>query len=315
MQGRVVVAEPGLDVELTRDLLHGVADAVERVTTPWSGDDVVALLVGPDVRVDDSDLDRLPALRVVSTASVGFDHIDLEAARKRAVWVCNVPDYCIEEMADHSLALVLALLRGIVVLDRTVRDGAWDHRAAGSLRRIAGTRLGVVGCGRIGRALAARAAAVGFEVWGYDPLISSSELEALGIRPAALDELLASCSAISLHAPLTPHTRGMIGAEQLASMPDGAVVVNTARAGLLDVDALLAALDAGKLQGAALDVLPVEPPGPQAPVPRHRRLIVTPHAGWYSPRAESEVYRRAVLAVRDVLEDRVPADAVVDLGA
>jgi D-3-phosphoglycerate dehydrogenase len=214
-------------------------------------------------------------------------------------------------MADHALALLLALLRGVVVLDRSVRAGGWDHRAAGPLRRAAGTRLGIVGCGRIGRALAVRAAALGFEVWGYDPLIPSAELPAVGIRPSPLDELVASCSAFSLHAPLTPETRGMIGPEQLASMPEGAVIVNTARAALLDLGAVLAALDSGKLHGVALDVLPVEPPTPEAPVPRHPRLVVTPHAGWFSPQAESEVYRRAVVAVRDVLEGRVPRDAVV----
>jgi D-3-phosphoglycerate dehydrogenase len=298
-------------MELATELLRAVASSVERGAMPVEGPDVLALVVGPGTRVSAGDLERMPALRIVSTCSVGFDHIDLAAAERRGVWVTNVPDYCVEEMADHALALLLAMLRGVVVLDRDVARGGWDHRAAGPLRRIRGTRLGIVGCGRIGRALAARASALGMEVWGFDPLVPPEELAAAGIRPAALDELLAGCPAISLHAPLTPATEGMIGARELSLVHEGAVLVNTARAGLVDQDAMLAALDSGRLLAAAIDVLPVEPPTPEAPAPRHPHLIVTPHAGWYSPGAEEEVYRRALIAVRDVLSGREPRDAVV----
>jgi D-3-phosphoglycerate dehydrogenase len=298
-------------MELAAELLRAVAPSVERGAMPVEGPDVLALVVGPGTRVSAGDLERMPALRIVSTCSVGFDHIDVGAADRRGVWVTNVPDYCVEEMADHTLALLLAMLRGVVVLDRDVARGGWDHRAAGPLRRIRGTRLGIVGCGRIGRALGARASALGMEVWGFDPLVPPEDLAAAGIRPAALEELLAGCAAISLHAPLTPATEGMIGTRELSLVQEGTVLVNTARAGLVDQDALLAALDSGRLLAAAVDVLPVEPPTPEAPAPRHPRLIVTPHAGWYSPEAEEEVYRRALIAVRDVLSGREPRDAVV----
>lgn len=311
MEGRVLVAEPGLALEVARDLLRGLCGSVERAGGPQAGEDVVALLVGPDAPVGQADLDRLPALRIVATCSVGFDHVDLEAAERRGVWVCNVPDYCVEEMADHALALLLALLRGVVALDRSVAEGRWDHLAAGTLRRIAGTRLGVVGCGWIGRALAARATSLGLEVWGSDPVVPEDVLRSTGIRPAGLEELLRSCVAFSLHAALTPETRGLIGSRELALVPEGSVLVNTARAALVDVAAVLSALDSGRLAGAAFDVLPVEPPTPEHPAPRHPRLVVTPHAGWFSPEAEEEVYRRTVLAVRDVLAGREPRDAVV----
>jgi D-3-phosphoglycerate dehydrogenase len=305
-----VVGDAGFSLERVRELLDGLGVEVVRGDEPWGGDDVVALLVGTDVRVRREDLGRLPALRVVATCSVGFDHIAYEEAERRGIWVCNVPDYCVEEVADHSLALVLALLRGVVELDRSVRAGHWDWTAAGKLRRLRGTRLGVIGFGRIGRALAARAAALGFEVWATDPAVPAEAITAAGVRPARLQELLESCEAVSLHLPLTPETESLIGEAELALMPPGAVLVDTARARLVDLDALVRALESGRLGGAALDVLPTEPPTAQTPAPQAPRLVVTPHAAWYSAEAEDAASRRPVLSVRAVLEGREPDGAV-----
>jgi D-3-phosphoglycerate dehydrogenase len=307
---RVVVGDPGFRVDRVRKLLDGHRLDVVSGGEPWEGDDVVALLIGTDVRVTAEDLARLPALKIVASCSVGYDHVAYEEAERRGVWVCNVPDYCVEEVADHSLALLLGLLRGIVELDRSVRAGAWDWKAAGGLRRIRGTRLGLIGFGRIGRALAERALAVGFDVRATDPAVSPEAIAAAGARAASLDELLESCEAFSLHLPLMPETKGLIGARELARMPSGSVLVDTARAELVDLDALLKALKSGHLAGAALDVLPLEPPTRERPAPSAPRLVVTPHAAWYSAEAEEAVYRRPVLSVRDVLEGREPAGAV-----
>ena len=307
---KVVVGDPGFRVERVRELLDGLELDVVAGDEPWAGDDVVALLIGTDVRVEAEDLARLPALRVVASCSVGYDHVAYEEAERRGVWVCNVPDYCVDEVADHSLALLLALLRGIVELDRSVRAGAWDSASAGELRRLRGTRLGVIGLGRTGRALAERASALGFEVWATDPAVPPEAIAAAGAKAASLDELLEGCEAFSLHLPLTPETKGLIGAEDLARMPRGSVLVDTARAELVDLDALLRALESGHLAGAALDVLPSEPPTRELPAPTAPRLVVTPHAAWYSAEAEEAVYRRPVLSVRDVLEGREPDGAV-----
>jgi D-3-phosphoglycerate dehydrogenase / 2-oxoglutarate reductase len=307
---KIVLGDDGFSTERVKELLGGLHADVVRGGEPWGGDDVVALLIGTDVRVSAEDFARLPTLKVVATCSVGFDHVDVDAADRRGVWVCNVPDYCVEEVADHSLALVLALLRGVVELDRSVRTGDWDWTAAGPLRRVRGSRLGIVGFGRIGRALAERAAALGFEVWACDAFVPTETLAAAGARPASLEELLAACDAVSLHLPLTPDAQGLIGAAELALMPRGAVLVNTARAELVDLDALLGALERKGLGGAALDVLSNEPPTPEQPAPRAPRLIVTPHAAWFSTEAEEAVYRRPVLSVRDVLEGREPEGAV-----
>jgi D-3-phosphoglycerate dehydrogenase / 2-oxoglutarate reductase len=303
---KVLVVDPSYSLEDVRDVI-GDHVVVEAASAPWEGDDVVALLTGPDFPVGAEELDRLPALKVVATCSVGYDHLDLDAAAQRDVWMCNVPDYCVEEMADSSLALLLALLRGVVVLDRSVREGGWDHTVAGPLLTSRGTKLAVIGFGRIGRALAERALALGFEVWAVDP---HAPVDVEGVRAATLDEALETCQAFSLHALLTPETRRIIGAAELARMPQGSFLVDTSRAALVDFDAVLAALDSWQLAGAAFDVLPVEPPTPEAPPPRHPRLIVNPHAGWYSPRTEKEAYRRPAVAVREALEGRRPADAL-----
>jgi D-3-phosphoglycerate dehydrogenase / 2-oxoglutarate reductase len=306
---RILIVDPSYSLDDVRGIVDGLCE-VEAAAAPWTGDDVVGLLTGPDFPVGKQELERLPALRVVATCSVGYDHVDVEAAGKRGLWVCNVPDYCVEEMADSSLALLLALLRGVVALDLSVRAGGWDHTVAGPLRTLRGTKLAIVGFGRIGRALAARAHALGLEVWAVDPHVSPDEIAAAGVRPAALGDALENCLAFSLHALLTPETRGLIGADELARMPRGSYLVDTSRAALVDFDAVLAALDSGQLAGAAFDVLPVEPPGPDAPAPQHPRLIVNPHAAWYSPATEREAYRRPAVAVREALEGRRPADAL-----
>ena len=306
---KVLVGDPYYSLEEVAEIIGDVAE-VERADAPWEGDDVVGLLVSPDQPVGAVELDRLPALRIVATCSVGYDNIDMPAAAHRGVWVCNVPDYCVEEMADSSLALVLALMRGVVALDRSVRGGTWDHAVAGPLRTNRGTRLGVIGFGRIGRALAARALALGFEVCAVDPHLPDEAISGYGVHPLSLDEALASCEVFSLHSLLTDETRGMIGAQELARMPCGALLVDTARAGLVDFDAVLAALDSGQLAGAAFDVLPVEPPTAKAPAPERPTLIVNPHAAWYSPATEHEAYRRPAVAVREALEGRRPTDAL-----
>jgi D-3-phosphoglycerate dehydrogenase len=306
---RVLIEPPLFQVEVVRELLAGTNVAVEALSRPWSGNDVVGLLVWQSVSA--ADMPRLPGLRVIATATTGFDNIDTEAAAKRGIWVCNVPEYCVAEVADSTIALLLALLRGIVALDRTVRAGGWDDHSAGALPRVSGTRLGIVGFGRIGRAVARRARALGMETWASDPLVANEEIAAAGARPASLEDLLRHCGAVSLHLPLAKDNQHLIGARELALMARGSYLINAARGPLVDLGALLAALDSGQIAGAALDVLPIEPPTEEHPAPSHPRLVVTPHSAWYSPAAEREVVRRATLSVRAVLEGREPEGVVV----
>ena len=257
-------------------------------------EDVVAVLTMPEHVVGEELMAQLPALRVVGTATVGFDHVDLDAAERRGVAVVSVPDYCTEEVADHTLALLYALLRGVVALDRQVSSGRWDAKGAGPLRTLAGLRVGIVGLGRIGSEVATRLLALGAEVWANDVLPVARD----GVRLVELDDLLTECDAVTLHVPLTRETRGLVGRAQLAAMRPGALLVNTARGAVVDVGAVLEALQRGKLGGAALDVLPQEPP-PVAPLAPN--LIVTPHAAYYSEASEQRSYRLCVARVRDVL--------------
>jgi D-3-phosphoglycerate dehydrogenase / 2-oxoglutarate reductase len=266
--------------------------AFEVVDAPQ--DDVVALLTMPGTPVGEELLAQLPALRVVGTATVGFDHIDVDAADRRGVAVVSVPDYCTEEVADHTLALLYALLRGIVELDRSVGRGTWNAKAAGALRTLAGMRVGIVGLGRIGNAVASRLIALDAEVWATDVLPVARP----DVRFVELDELLAECDAVTLHVPLAKETRGLIGRNEIASMRAGALLVNTSRGGVVDVGSVLQALRSGKLGGAALDVLPQEPP-PMAPIAPN--LVVTPHAAYYSETSEERSYRLCVARVREIL--------------
>jgi D-3-phosphoglycerate dehydrogenase len=276
-----------LDERYPPELLEGF----EIVREPQ--DDVVAALtvlqpVGEELFA------QLPALRVVGTASVGFDRIDVDAAERRGIAVVNVPDYCTQEVADHTLALLYGLVRGIVVLDRDVSGGRWDAKAAGSLRTLAQLRVGIVGLGRIGGAVATRLVALGAEVLAHDIV----PVERDGVRFVELDELLAECDAVTVHVPLTRDTRGLIGRRRIESMRPGALLVNTSRGAVVDLGAVLVGLRSGRLGGAALDVLPHEPP-PVRPVAPN--LIVTPHAAYYSDASEERSYRLCVARVRDAL--------------
>jgi len=263
-------------------------------------EDVEAILTMPAFPVRGDDMDALPGLRVVATGTIGYDHIDVDAAAARGVWVCNVPDYCVEEVADHTLALLLALTRGVVALDRDVRAGRWDPRAAGPLRTLARLRVGIVGHGRIGGAVARRLAALGCEVLVND-------VRDVGVPRVALDELLARADVVTLHVPLTRETDSLIGPMEIASIKSGALLINTSRGRVVELDPLVRALREGHLGGAALDVLPEEPP-PE--VPQLPNLIVTPHAAWHSAEAERKAIADAVEAVRTALRGERPSTAV-----
>jgi D-3-phosphoglycerate dehydrogenase len=267
------------------------ADVVER------GQDA-AVLITQYAPVTAEVLGALPDCRLVVRYGVGVDTVDVEAATERGIWVANVPDYGTEEVADHAVALALALLRGIPALSASVRGGEWEYRVAAPLRRLSTLRFGVVGCGAIGSVAGRRAAAFGMDVVGVDPA-DGRPAPGGPIRAVGLDELVATSDVVSLHLWLTPETQHLVDAAFLAAVKPGAVLVNTARGGLVDTAALIEALDAGRLGGAALDVLEAEPPDEVGRrLAEHERVVVTPHAAWYSEESfvslKTEVAREAV---------------------
>jgi D-3-phosphoglycerate dehydrogenase len=269
---------------------------------------VVAVLVPPEVPVGADQLRGLPDLRVVVATSTGYDHLDLAAISAAGAWATHCAGYCDDEVADHTIAFALDLLRGVTLLDRSVRAGHWNVMEVPP-RRIAGSVLGIIGLGRIGREVAYRAAALGMRVLAADPVVTGDAVPD-GVELMELEELLGAVDVLTVHAPLTPQTRGMIGAAQLAAMRPDASLINCARAALIDRDALGAALQSGRLAGCALDVLEHEPPSDDEPELGWPRTLINPHAAWYSPQSAREPYRRAGEAVGAVLSGAEPRDVL-----
>jgi D-3-phosphoglycerate dehydrogenase / 2-oxoglutarate reductase len=283
VSARVLALDPTYPVERVRAVL---AD-VELGSLEDAGPGTQALLVSPDAPVRAADIRRLPDLRVISSASTGTDHIDVAAAEAAGVAVRRIDDYCTEEVADHAVTLLAMMRRGLPEALASVRRGEWDFRAGGTPRRLAGTRLAVVGYGRIGRALADRARGLGMEVRFHDPFVEGGEPD--------LDALLAWAEAVSLHSPLTEDTRGLVDARRLALLRDGCILVNTARAPVVDRDALVAATHVR----AAFDHLWEHPPGEDLLALPH--LTITPYMAWFSDHTEWLPYELAARAAAEVL--------------
>ncbi len=274
--------------------------------------------------VSASDLERFPRLRAVVRMGVGYDRIDRAAAAARGVMVCNVPDYGTMEVADHAIALLLTLRRGLLLHHAAQRrdpPAGWLPIESPLVRRLSVQTLGIVGLGRIGTAVALRAKAFGLQVAFFDPHVANGVDRALGVeRVRSLDALLARADLLSLHAPLTPETRGLIGARELALLPADAVLVNTARGPIVDPDAVLDALRSGHLAGAGLDVLPVEPPVEPLPALlrayRDRepwlegRLVVTPHSAFHTPEAWADIRRKSAETMAAALLSNAPQNVI-----
>jgi D-3-phosphoglycerate dehydrogenase len=244
--------------------------------------------------------------RVISRAGTGLDAIDIPAATMRGIWVAYVPDYSIDEVSSHAIGLLLAHARGIPQLVASTRSGKWTHRVVAPLRRLRGQTLGLLGFGRIGRAVAAKALGLGLNVIAYDPYVDAQTVAAAGARGVDWETLLRTVDYLSLHAPLTADNQRIVDGPALALMKPTAIVINTARGGLIDEAALLSAVQSGQIAGAALDVLTVEPPPTDHPLLYEPRIMITPHSGWYSEDAHHDVRVRASEEVVRVLRGERP---------
>jgi D-3-phosphoglycerate dehydrogenase len=291
VRGRVVLLDPLWPMEGVADALAGLDVVVEKADRA-EGDDVVAVLAAPEQEVRADVLARCPNVRLAGTCSTGYDNVDVDALSAAGVACLHVGGYCDEEVAEHAIALATGLLRGTHRLDRHVREGGWWPYPL-EPRRVRGSLLGIVGVGAIGRLVADLALANGMRVQAADA-VADDAIRALGVEPVSLDELLRTSDVVTLHAPLLETTRNLIDADALARMRPDAYLVNCARAGLIDHAALGAALEAGGIAGAALDVLPAEPPPPGEPALGWPNLVLQPHAAWYSPAASLAPYRRQI---------------------
>jgi len=268
-----------------------------------------------DIPIDKDVIDRLDNCKIITRAGVGFDHIDIAAAAARGIPVCNVPDYGTTEVADHAIALMLGLTRGLVSYhQRLIANpvGGWTWSGVPLVRRIRRKRFGVVGLGRIGKAAARRAEGLDMDVSFYDPHLPDGTDLALNYqRYEDLESLLENADVVSLHCPLSDETRNIIDAEALSRMRPGSLLINTARGGLIDIPALEVALREGRIDGAGIDVLPQEPPDPNSSLLQafkrrepwvDGRLLLTPHAAWYSPDGHADMRRKSAQTVLDFLE-------------
>ena len=269
-----------------------------------------ALIVSHHPRISSDLIETLQSVRVIARNGAGFDNIDVQAAHDAGIPVCNVPDCGTEEVADHAILLTLALQRRLLSGLQETQAGGWDWRAAAPWRRLRGQIFGIVGCGRIGTATALRAKAFGFRVLFHDPYVVAGYEKALGAeRAQSLHELLDASNVVSLHAPLTQETQGLIGFEELDAMKPEAFLVNTARGALVCEAALVSALQSERIAGAALDVLEAEPAAGPA-LFAHPNCLITPHMAFYSAEAIRDMREGAARVVRKVLETGLATNVV-----
>ena len=291
---REILGEIGAEVveapDSAEETLAGLAADVDGIGTCWA--QVTAAVIA-----------AAPRCRVIGRFGIGLDNIDVEEATRRSIPVTYVPDYCVPEVTEHTLALVFAAARKVAFFHAATKAGDYQLQAGLPLRRLAGQVLGLVGLGRIGRSVAGMARAIGFEVIAHTP---SGDPHETGCEMVDLETLLVRSDFVSLHAPLNESTAHLIGPKAIASMKPSAWLINTSRGGLVDHDAVWQALQEDRLGGAALDVFDPEPPDLDRPLFRHERVIVTPHAAFLSEESLLELRTRATRQIVDVLRGRRP---------
>jgi D-3-phosphoglycerate dehydrogenase len=251
-------------------------------------------------------LRQLSRCKAIGRFGLGVDNIDVAAAAALGITVTYVPDYCMQEVSDHAMALLLALARKVTFSNALVQAGRWEPQAIAPLHRLQGSVLGLIGFGSIPRALAPKAQAFGLKVIAHDPYVRNETFASAGVEGVGLDDLCTRSDFISVHAPLTEATRGLVNAAAFAKMKQGALIVNTARGPLIDEAALAAALDSGRLAGAALDVVAIEPLPKDSPLRQRDNVIITPHTAYYSVESLEELQTKCASDVARVLSGERP---------
>lgn len=307
------------DLDIERAVLGDIADVRALSTDPGGGGLRPADLRDADAVLnlrrpfEASAIDALANCRIIARYGIGVDNVDVEAAARRGIYVTNVPAYCVEEVSTHALSLVLSALRRIPAYDRSVAAGVWDRQVGVPIHRFSTATVGVVGFGTIGRAVGEKAAALGADVLASDPFLEPADLVDSAADLVVFEDLLDRSDYVTIHSPLTEDTRGLFDEAAFDRMKPDAYLVNVARGPIVDGEALLAALEAGEIGGACLDVFPEEPPSPSDPLRTHEDVLATPHVAWYSEEANAERRRSAAEAVRAALEGNRPEHVVNDV--
>jgi len=297
---RQVVGGIGADLQLATD---ASPESILRVAAPAD-----ALLV-TYAKITADMIGQMKRCRIISRFGIGVDNVDLDAATAAGIVVTKVPDYCIDEVSDHAMALLLALVRKIPSSNAQVHAGRWEMKAVVPVHRLRGGVLGLVGFGRIPQLVAPKAKAFGVRVIVYDPFVPADVLARERVEQVDFDELLAQSDYISIHTPLLPETKNLFSTGAFSKMKPGAYLINTARGPIVDEQALARALDAGQLAGAALDVMPQEPPA-GSPLLGRENVIITPHTSFYSEESLQELQKKAAEEVVAVLTGKRPRNPV-----
>jgi D-3-phosphoglycerate dehydrogenase len=278
-----------------------------RMSKSVNADDILAVARDADAilvtyaKLTREILTQLTKCRAIGRFGLGVDNIDLPAAKEKGILVNYVPDYCIREVSDHAMALLLALIRKIPLSNKLVQSGHWEMPAVVPIRRIEGTVLGLVGFGNIPRLVARKAKAFGIKVIAFDPFANPEIFKAANVESVSFDRLIETADYVSVHAPLMPNTRGMMNAQVFAKMKKGAYLVNTARGPLIDEAALIAALNSGHLGGAGFDVVANEPLAKDSPLLGRDNVIISPHTAFYSIEALDELQSKCATDLARVL--------------
>jgi len=308
MSATVVITDwgfPTLDVERAIFDGHGITLRAHQCRTE---DDVLKVVPDADVLmaqwapVGAKAIGAMTHCRGIVRYGIGLDNIDLEAASRQGIPVRNVPDYCLDEVADHTIALMLTLQRQIPAVERRLRAGTWKITPPLALPPLRHSVLGLVGFGRIARLVAQRARAFGMRLTAFDPVVGEETMREEGVQGVTLPDLFAGSDIISLHCPLTAQTRGLINARSLGLMKPHALLVNTSRGGLIETAALVEALRSGTIAGAGLDVFDPEPLPPDHPLCALETALLTSHTAWYSDASVAELQRKAALAAVSLLQ-------------
>jgi D-3-phosphoglycerate dehydrogenase len=313
MRMKLVIIDSNLGaIDLERSIAEQYGFDIAKPLQCKTEEDVISVVKDADAivvqyaPVTQRVLDAAPNLKVVSEYGVGVDSIDLAACTARNIAVCNVPDYSYQEVSDHAIALTLALERGIVSLDKQIRSGNYGLATVKPLRRIAGKVFGVIGIGRIARAVAQKARGIGYTVIGTDIAFTPGTITDDGIRIVSFDEALSQSDVVSVHVPLMAATKHLLNKAALSKMKPEAFLINTARGGVVDTEALLEALQNKTIRGAGLDVFETEPLPKDHPLTALDNVILTPHAGYYSEESLYELKTRPVQNAAEVLAGRIP---------
>ena len=253
---------------------------------------------------------RMDECRIVARYGIGVDNVNVDAAVDRGMYVTNVPDYCLEEVAVHALSLLLAISRGVTTYDRSVADGEWDRGVAMPLHRLSTRTVGIVGFGDIGRALARRLDAFDVTVLASDPFLEPKDVADEPAELVPFERVLSESDYVSVHSPLTDDTRSMFDAEAFDAMKDDAALINVARGPIVDESVLVDALESGSLRAAGLDVFDPEPPADNSLLRDHPLVVTTPHVAWYSEEANDERRHTAAECVRAALTGATPGNVV-----